>query len=175
MVVAKNVILCFYGQKKKEAIDTLDDIHFLYVVSLILKRDEFNNVESKSILQYLHGIKMNGLMFNTIDKQLFTQSVVCDANLCQTIYLDKVEELRQCMEKLWDEISAFHLSSIQPSVICNIPLQASSKNDEEKNQVKRKYLSIFAEWMITFNSQYNRNIKFGVGHFDKLLKTYEND
>eukprot|EP01084_Bolivina_argentea_P240215 403630_1 len=176
---------------EKQQVKALDNIHFLYIVSLILDdheiKIEFPQVETKQILLCLHKIGMNGLLFSKIEKNAFTGSVIIYSHSFKQVKIEALKQLVECTDELYDKLNTFDLESIQPSSICSISLSNSEtwhmqlhdddhkdKQDDEKKPTVEP-LDIFTQWMITFDAQYNRATPFNLKMFRPLTAKYRQD
>eukprot|EP01084_Bolivina_argentea_P170462 295387_1 len=169
--------IMFLWTKKKEdmKVYNLDHTHFLYVVSLVLEKlkKDFEKINIKEMLICLHKIEMNGLMFSKIDSEVFKQSVILHSHAFNEIDLQSLHQLKNCTEKLWEEINNFDSLRKEinknPSSICSISLSSNIA----KNELPQ--ISRFEQWMITFNFQYNMNTPFDFQIFQPLLKTFTDE
>eukprot|EP01083_Nonionella_stella_P269388 911391_1 len=186
--------IMFLWTKKEFAVDvdikTLDDVHFLYIVSLILNdlKTEFDKVDTRNILRCLRKIRMNGLMFVTVNHDVFTRSVIMDSLYPQDIDFPSFNQLVRCVDRLWSSICDYKLQT-QPS-ICTVSLSGKDDINEEKQKEmnlpqsrgvsavdENEYVPIYEQWMTVFNAKYNRNtpfdFKFDV--FADLMNVYEDN
>eukprot|EP01083_Nonionella_stella_P165564 551065_1 len=168
--------IMFLWTKKEASIETLDGIHFLYIVSLILDemKREFNQVDTNQILRCLYDMQINGLMFGKIEQGVFSRSVVMHSHSSCDIEMDSFKQLMACADRLWVDINEYKLDQIYPSSICNVSLSTQhDESAESKDEHEPKDVPIFEQWMTTFNSKYNRNTPFHFDVFADLIKVYE--
>eukprot|EP01083_Nonionella_stella_P279631 951219_1 len=168
--------IMFFWTKKEPSIMTLDSIHFLYIVSLILDemKREFNQVDTNQILRCLYDMQINGLMFGKIEQGVFSRSVVMHSHSSCDIEMDSFKQLMACADRLWVDINEYKLDQIYPSSICNVSLSTQhDESAESKDEHEPKDVPIFEQWMTTFNSKYNRNTPFHFDVFADLIKVYE--
>eukprot|EP01083_Nonionella_stella_P064425 167859_1 len=170
--------IMFLWMKKEPNIKTLDRVHFLYIVSLILKEIKtektFHKVDHDLIMRCLYDIQMNGLMFAKIARDVFTRSVVMHSQYSSDgVEVDAFNQLMECTTSLWDGISGFNLCTIKPSSICNVTLSVKDGIPNENNTHEPEDVPVFKHWMATFNSMYNWNTPFHFDIFAGLMKEYK--
>eukprot|EP01083_Nonionella_stella_P318545 1164958_1 len=154
-------------------IEPLDHIHFLYIVSIILEdllktETRFKEVDTNPILRCLYDTKMNGLLFSKIDEDTFIGSVIIHSHSFKEVKVERLSKLVAISTKLYRQLKLFQLESIKPSSIFSIPL----KSKAERPEMHVKEFDMFEQWMITFDSQYNRSTPFNQRVFKHLIDTY---
>ena len=93
--------------KKIKRIKSCDLNHFLYIIASLCT----DNIEFKeTLLPYLHTINMNGLLFTSINKTIFTQSITKHINKADNKYVSI----------LYDKISKFDMKTMNQATICTI-------------------------------------------------------
>eukprot|EP01084_Bolivina_argentea_P281939 482500_1 len=165
-------------------VKSLDHLHFLYLVSVVLDeiKPNFQHVDTRQILLCLHNMEMTGLMFSKIGKNAFTGSIVVDSHSFKEIKIDVLKQIVDCANKLYEHIHDFNLESIQASSVCSLYLSNSDELDDEKNEEKNQKdianeakLDFWVKWDTTVQTQYSQNTRFNTRLFDPWINLYKDD
>eukprot|EP01084_Bolivina_argentea_P082238 148900_1 len=153
--------------------NTLDQDHFLYIASVVLDNYKYH-IDKTKVLSSLRKINLNGKLFSKIDTHAFVKTILCNSFPRDNISVAAVLKFKQYAERIYKEIYDIDVSRISTS-IKNLCIVSLSSENEASNKYTAPTISLFQQWMIQFNSQYNRNISFGFDVFKPMVQAYQND
>ena len=125
--------IIFGWNKKIKNVKAADLNHFLFITSLCIDKIIENDTSAQSwlnkekILCYFDDTKMNGLLFDLINPDVFAlsiQNLMNDDKFYNYYYIYMYNHYGG---KLYNEIVEYDLKLIKPASICNVKFTAFSK------------------------------------------------